>query len=148
MSPLIKPLTIWSSLATSLSLGLAVSETGLAKWLVGWIPLSSGVVILIAFVFSYFATIISNFMSNTAASNILVPIGLAAAAGFEPQVVIPIALGASAAMCMPISTPPNALAYASEKLTIKDFLTGGVVIGIIAPIVSVFWCLFVFKNWL
>lgn len=87
-------------------------------------------------------------MSNTAASNILVPIGLAAAVGFEPQVVVPIALGASAAMCMPISTPPNALAYASEKLTIKDFISGGLVIGIIAPIVSVIWCKVVFNNWL
>lgn len=135
-------------LTGGLSLGLAVSKTGLAEWLMGGIPITSGVVMLIAFVFSYFATIISNFMSNTAASNILVPIGLAAAVGFEPQVVIPIALGASAAMCMPISTPSNALAYASDKLTIKDFLSGGVVIGIIAPIVSVLWCLFVFKNWL
>jgi sodium-dependent dicarboxylate transporter 2/3/5 len=135
-------------LTGGLSLGLAVSKTGLAEWLVGGIPLSSGIVILIAFVFSYIATIISNFMSNTAASNILVPIGLAAAVGFEPQVVIPIALGASAAMCMPISTPPNALAYASEKLAIKDFISGGVVIGVIAPIVSVIWCIIVFNNWL
>jgi len=135
-------------LTGGLSLGLAVSKTGLAEWLVGGIPLSSGVVIIIAFIFSYIATIISNFMSNTAASNILVPIGLAAAVGFEPQVVVPIALGASAAMCMPISTPPNALAYASEKLTIKDFLTGGIVIGLIAPILSVIWCIIVFNNWL
>jgi len=135
-------------LTGGLSLGFAVSETGLAQWLVGGIPMTSGVVIVIAFVFSYFATIISNFMSNTAAANVLVPIGLAAAVGFEPQVVIPIALGASAAMCMPISTPPNALAYASEKLTIKDFISGGLVIGLIAPIVSVVWCIIVFNNWL
>ncbi len=135
-------------LTGGLSLGLAVSSTGLAEWLVGGIPLSSGAIIIVAFIFSYIATIISNFMSNTAASNILVPIGLAAAVGFEPQVVIPIALGASAAMCMPISTPPNALAYASEKLTIRDFLTSGIIIGIIAPIASVIWCVIVFNNWL
>ena len=135
-------------LTGGLSLGLAVSSTGLAEWLVGGIPFSSGAIIIAAFIFSYIATVISNFMSNTAASNILVPIGLAAAAGFEPQVVIPIALGASAAMCMPISTPPNALAYASEKLTIRDFLTGGIIIGIIAPIASVIWCVIVFNNWL
>ena len=87
-------------------------------------------------------------MSNTAAANIIVPIGLAAAVGFEPQVVIPIALGASAAMCMPISTPPNALAYASGQIEIKDFIYGGLIIGILAPLISVLWCLFVFNNWL
>jgi len=135
-------------LTGGLSLGVAVSKTGLAEWMVGELQLSIGMVIVMAFVFSYFATIISNFMSNTAAANIIVPIGLAAAVGFEPQVVIPIALGASAAMCMPISTPPNALAYASGKIDIKDFISGGLIIGILAPLISVLWCLFVFNTWL
>ena len=135
-------------LTGGLSLGVAVSKTGLAEWMVGGLQLSTSMVIFIAFIFSYFATIISNFMSNTAAANIIVPIGLAVAIGFEPQVVIPIALGASAAMCMPISTPPNALAYASGKISIKDFISGGIIIGILAPLISVLWCFFVFNNWL
>jgi sodium-dependent dicarboxylate transporter 2/3/5 len=116
--------------------------------MVGEFQFSTGVIIVVAFMFSYFATIVSNFMSNTAATNILVPIGIAAAVGFEPQVIIPIALGASAAMCMPISTPPNALAYASGKIAMKDFISGGLIIGILAPLISVLWCIFVFNNWL
>ena len=135
-------------LTGGLSLGVAVAKTGLAEWMVGEFQLSTGAIIALAFTFSYFATIISNFMSNTAATNILVPIGLAAAVGFEPQIVVPIALGASAAMCMPISTPPNALAYASGKFAMKDFLSGGIIIGILAPAISVLWCIFVFNNWL
>ena len=135
-------------LTGGLSLGVAVSKTGLAEWMVGEFQFSTGVIIAVAFMFSYFATIVSNFMSNTAAANILVPIGIAAAVGFEPQVVIPIALGASAAMCMPISTPPNALAYASGKIAMKDFISGGLIIGILAPLISVLWCIFVFNNWL
>lgn len=135
-------------LTGGLSLGVAVSKTGLAEWMVGEFQFSTGVIIVVAFMFSYFATIVSNFMSNTAATNILVPIGIAAAVGFEPQVIIPIALGASAAMCMPISTPPNALAYASGKIAMKDFISGGLIIGILAPLISVLWCIFVFNNWL
>lgn len=135
-------------LTGGLSLGVAVSKTGLAEWIVGEFQLSTGMVITIAFMFSYLATVVSNFMSNTAATNILVPVGLAAAVGFEPQVVIPIALGATSAMCLPISTPPNALAYASGKLEMKDFLEGGLITGILAPIISVLWCIFVFNNWL
>jgi solute carrier family 13 (sodium-dependent dicarboxylate transporter), member 2/3/5 len=133
-------------LTGGLSLGVAVSQTGLAEWMVSELSLEQSGMIIMAFAFSYFASIISNFMSNTAATNILVPIGLAAAVGFEPQVIIAIALGASSAMCMPISTPPNALAYSSGKLEITDFLQGGILVGIIAPIISVSWIIWVFDK--
>jgi len=140
------PWDILILLTGGLSLGVAVSKTGLAEWMVNEISLDQKGMIIMAFAFSYFAAIISNFMSNTAATNILVPIGLAAAVGFEPQVVIAIALGASSAMCMPISTPPNALAYSSGNLSIADFLKGGGIIGFFAPIVSVLWIVWIFGK--
>jgi len=133
-------------LTGGLSLGVAVLKTGLAEWLVGGFYFEKSGIILLIFFFAYFASIISNLMSNTAATNILVPIGLTAALGFEPHVVIAIALGASSAMCMPISTPPNALAYSSGKLAMKDFLSGGLVVGILAPIISVSWVIWVMDK--
>ncbi len=133
-------------LTGGLSLGVAVLKTGLAEWLVGGLSLEKGGTIILIFLFAYTATIISNFMSNTAATNILVPIGLTAAIGFEPHIVVAIALGASSAMCMPISTPPNALAYSSEKLDMKDFLTGGILIGLLAPVLSVSWIIWIIDK--
>ena len=79
-------------------------------------------------------------MSNTAAANIIVPIGLAISIGFEVHVVAPLALAASAAMCMPISTPPNAIVFSSGRLKTRDFLEGGLIVGMIAPLIVVFWC--------
>jgi solute carrier family 13 (sodium-dependent dicarboxylate transporter), member 2/3/5 len=124
--------------AGGLSLGVAVAETGLARWLVGFVPGGLGKMGL-ALVLSFLATSLSNFMSNTAAANILVPLGAALGAAVDPAVVVPIALGASAAMCLPISTPPNALAFASGKVAANEFLRPGLLMGVLAPLLATLW---------
>ena len=98
----------------------------------------------LAFIMAYTTTILSNFMSNTAATNILAPLGIAIAVGFEPMVVIPLALGASTAMSLPISTPPNAIAFATGNLKATDFIRSGVLMGILGPLVSVLWIFWLF----
>ncbi len=127
-------------IAGGLSLGLAVTETGLADWLVSSLPLdrlsSAAVILLLA----YATMTISNVMSNTAAANIVVPIAIAMAVDAEAATVIPVAIGASAAMCLPISTPPNAIAYGTGQITSSDMIQAGIWIGILAPLVSVLWC--------
>ncbi len=131
-------------LAGGLSLGVAVRQTGLAEWLVNSLPVANMSPILIAFILAYVASALSNFMSNTAAANILVPIGMAIGMGAETVIVIPIALGASSAMCLPISTPPNAIAYATGQLKTGDFIRGGLLMGLLAPVISVLWCYLLF----
>lgn len=130
--------------AGGLSLGVGVSESGLADWialLIGSLEMPSWA---LASAFAGLGLLLSNFMSNTAASNILIPVGLAA--GFEAgggveaaAYAIPMALVASAAMCLPISTPPNAIAYASGRVRAADFLLPGAVIGLIACPMMVIW---------
>ena len=83
-------------------------------------------------------------MSNTAAANILVPIGMATALGLGEAgapfvVVIGIALSASAAMCLPIATPPNAIAYSSGRIQSRDFLLPGLLMAFLAPLLAVGW---------
>jgi sodium-dependent dicarboxylate transporter 2/3/5 len=95
--------------------------------------------LVIAFVLASVTAALSNFMSNTAAANITVPIGLSLAVGYEAQVVIPIALAASAAMCLPISTPPNAIASSSGHLVSKDFVGPGLILGALAVVLAVGW---------
>jgi len=126
-------------LAGGLSLGIAIQKTGLAVWLLGLLPIGSLGVLALAFLLAYVTTLLSNFMSNTAATNILAPLGMAVAVGFEPIIVIPLALGASAAMSLPISTPPNAIAFATGDLKSTDFLKGGLLMGILGPAVAVLW---------
>ncbi len=126
-------------MAGGLSLGVAIQKSGLATWVLGLLPFESMGLLAIAFVLAYVTTMLSNFMSNTAATNILAPLGIAVAVGFEPIVVIPLALGASAAMCLPISTPPNAIAFATGEMKSTDFVRGGLIMGILGPALAVLW---------
>ncbi|MDF1851033.1 MAG: SLC13 family permease [Verrucomicrobiales bacterium] len=139
-------------LAGGLSLGVGVSESGLAEWLAGRLGELAIPPMAMAMVFGLLTLLLSNFMSNTAAANILIPIGIAAGAasgGSEEAAAfaIPMALSASAAMCLPISTPPNAIAYASGRIQAKDFLLPGAVIGLLAVPLTTLWarCLL---NWM
>lgn len=128
-------------LAGGLALGLTVSRTGLADWLVSLLPVGSLGRLPLVLLLVYVTSLLSNFMSNTAATNILVPLALALDGGAGAAgMVVPIALGASAAMCLPISTPPNALAYATRRLRGADFVPGGLLLGLLAPPLSVGWC--------
>lgn len=127
-------------IAGGLSLGVAVTETGLAAWLVQQLPMSRFGMLGLAVALTYFVVLLSNLMSNTAAANILIPIALTASAGFESLVVISIGLGASAAMSLPISTPPNAIVYGTGELETRDLLYGGGAIGLLAPILICGWC--------
>lgn len=125
-------------LTGGLSLGVAVQETGLAEWFVSRIPTGTMGALAITVVLAYLCAVLSNFMSNTAAANIIIPI--AAAFSETPvAIVLPIALAASTAMCLPVSTPPNAIAYAQGKLDSREFLPGGILIAIIGPLLAVLW---------
>ena len=126
-------------LAGGLALGIGVSETGLADWLVSKLPTDDASPLVLAVIFAMTAMLLSNFMSNTAAANVIIPMGLALAVGSEAFVVVPIAFGASLAMCLPVSTPPNAIAYSTGQLDARDFLVGGVLIGVVGLAISIAW---------
>ncbi|MEM6279384.1 MAG: SLC13 family permease [Verrucomicrobiota bacterium] len=132
-------------LAGGLSLGVGVSESGLASWIAAQLGTLDLAPWAMGMIFGFLTLVLSNFMSNTAASNILIPIGIAAGAASAGSVeaaafAIPMALSASAAMCLPISTPPNAIAYASGKIRSRDFLLPGLVIGVLACPLATLWC--------
>ena len=136
------PWDILLLIAGGLALGNGVRDTGLADWLVGNLPLEGLGVYGTVFLLCYVTVILSNLMSNTAAANILVPIAIAMATGFEAMAVVSLALCASCAMCLPISTPPNAIAFGSGRLSSGDFMAGGLLIGGLAPLVIVGWSAF------
>jgi len=126
-----------------LSLGLAVSKTGLDLWFASLISTDGASILLVMFIFSYFVVIISNFMSNTAATNIMLPIVIAIAMSISKDAsqmaVVGVALSSSFAMCLVVSTPPNAIIYASKKVDTKDFLLLGTIAGILGPVVVIGW---------
>lgn len=126
-----------------LSLGLAVSKTGLDMFIANLISTDGVSMLWIMLIFSYLVVVISNFMSNTAATNIMLPIVIAIATTISStqsgMAVIAVALSASFAMSLAVSTPPNAIVYSSKKIESKDFLILGVITALIGPLLVIGW---------
>lgn len=119
-------------LAGGLSLGVGVQESGLAEWLAAKVPSSLGGLGM-AIAFGLIAVVLSNLMSNTAAAAMLVPLAVSIAPAENAQLVLlAIALSCSLAMALPISTPPNAIVYGSDRLRSRDFLLPGAVMTVAA----------------
>lgn len=87
--------------------------------------------------------IFSNVMSNTAATILLIQIGIAIVVGHEKTLAISNALASSAAILFPVATPPNAIVYSTGFVEQKDFRIGGMLIGLLGPILTVLWVILV-----
>ncbi len=85
-------------------------------------------------VFCITALILSELTSHTASTNLIAPIAIGAAVslGFNPiPVAIGIALSSSLGFMMPVSTPPNAIVYASGYVPITKMIKSGFIIDLI-----------------
>ncbi len=124
-----------------LALGVGMKHTGLATWTVDQLPLDGWSPYLMVLGFAYTTIVMSNLMSNTATANLILPIAIAVLVntGNEVGLAVPIALAASAAMCLPISTPPNAIVYSSGHVKTPDLLISGLLVGIVTPPIVVAW---------
>ena len=135
---------IWM-VAGGFALGLALNGTGLAKVAIQAIPFgewSPIVILIIAGLVCYF---LSNFISNTATAALMIPILTVVCEGMGDKLsviggtstmLIGIAVAASAAMTLPISTPPNAIAYSTGLIDQKDMAKAGIVVGFLTLIIG------------
>ncbi len=126
-------------MAGGLALGNAVTSTGLSDWIVAKLPVEYLGPVGLAFLMTYVTVILANFMSHTAAANILIPLAVTMAAGFEATTAVAVALGASSAMCLPVATPPNAMVFATGRLQTWDLVRVGLVVGMITPAICLAW---------
>ena len=120
-----------------LALGTAMQQTGLSSWIVSQIdPTRFGIIWLVV-IFTSVTLIFTTFMSNSATANLLIP--LMVSLSVSPLILsIVVAVSSSFAMALPISTPPNAIAYGSGEIKVKDMAAVGVLIEIIALLFMVF----------
>ncbi|MDN6280460.1 MAG: DASS family sodium-coupled anion symporter [Psychroflexus sp.] len=139
----------WDTLmlvAGGLALGLAVQQQGLTDYFINFIDLESLNYYALLIVFALVSVSFSNVMSNTATTTIMVPLALsvtAALPGISAEIIpLIIALSASCAILLPVSTPPNAIAYSTGKLEQSDFRFGGILIGFLGPLFVIAWILF------
>jgi len=123
-----------------MALGNLVQVSGLADQLVNLLP-TSGPIVLVGMLIA--AVVMSSLMSNTATANLLLPLAATTAGATNGTLIGIVALGCSVAMALPISTPPNAMAYASGELSSRDVLKIGVPMTLIGAfsiwLSSVLW---------
>ncbi len=135
---------IWM-VAGGFALGYGLNASGLAALAVESIPFGGFSPILILILSGAICYVLSNFISNSATAALLMPILAVVcgamgdkldAIGGTPTVLIGVAIAASSAMVLPISTPPNALAFATNLVQQKQMAKIGLIVGVISMVLG------------
>ena len=147
--------TVLWLVAGGFALGTCLQGTGLAKVLIEAIPFGDMNIIVVFIVAGLVCYFLSNFISNSATAALLIPILIVVATAMEApeaashdafaalggtQAMISfIAICASIAMLLPISTPPNAIASSTGMVSTKDMAKIGFILGVIGFVLGFFW---------
>ncbi|UPQ88227.1 SLC13 family permease [Vibrio sinaloensis] len=125
--------------AGGIAIGIGLDKTGLASALAHAIDYESLSPIAVVLTMSLVCWVMANFMSNTATANLLMPIAAAIGASMESLssvgglqgLLVVVAFSASLGIILPVSTPPNSLAYSTGLIESKDMAKTGIIIGVI-----------------
>ena len=140
--------------AGGFALGTALNQTGLASTLIKTIPFASWNALVVMLVGGFICYFLSNFISNSASANLVVPIlivvgkAMAGNPNFEslggvPAMIIGVAICASLAMCLPVSTPPNALAHSTGMISTKQMAVVGIIMGAVGLVLGYLMLIFI-----
>jgi sodium-dependent dicarboxylate transporter 2/3/5 len=136
--------------AGGMCLGQLMMQTGVATALGALLAqyMPSGNSPALVFIFCLLAVIVSETTSNTASANMVVPVVMAVSThvGADP---IKLGLAATAActfgFMLPVSTPTNAMAYATGYVSQRQMIRYGVVLDVIGITALTLWFGFVVR---
>jgi sodium-dependent dicarboxylate transporter 2/3/5 len=126
-----------------IALAGALEKAGLIEQLGFWFAGFGLNNLLLIFLVTIISLFISEVMSNVAQVIVFAPVvtGLAEAMHIHPlQLGIPMTLAASCASMLPMGTPPNAIAFSSGYIKLKDMTRVGFVMNIISVILITLFC--------
>ena len=126
----------------TLSLAAALEQTGagelIAEKVIGMLGDNPSPYVL-TFVIFMLCCVMTNFMSNTATTALMVPIGISIAQGMgaDPSAVLmACVIGGSCAYATPIGMPANTRVVTAGGYTFKDYAKAGVPMILVATVVS------------
>ena len=129
--------------AGMLPVATAMDKSGagklIANWVVGAMGGTPGPMMVTIVLFALSAGL-TQFMSNTAATALLAPIGIGIAKGLGASphaVMMAIAIAASCAFATPVGTPPNTLVLGPGGYKFNDYVKAGTGLVIVSGIVSI-----------
>lgn len=133
--------------AGGFALGVALGETKLANDLINSIPFAEWDSLALIVGSSLICLFMATFMSHTATAALLMPIMASVAAGMVAGgamdapgaigLLVTIAFASSLGMALPISTPPNAMAYATGHVEQKGMAISGTILCLIGLALSI-----------
>lgn len=131
--------------AGGFAIGTALNKTGLAAALVESIPFGSWSAIVVLIIAGLLGWMLSNFIANSSAANLLVPILAVVGTAMNQQLgafggvttlLVCVAASTSFAMLLPISTPPNAIACSTGLIKTNDMVKVGLIVGLVGIALS------------
>ena len=133
--------------AGGFALGVALGETKLANDLINSIPFAEWDSLALIVGSSLICLFMATFMSHTATAALLMPIMASVAAGMVAGgamdapgaigLLVTIAFASSLGMALPISTPPNAMAYATGHIEQNGMAISGTILCLIGLALSI-----------
>lgn len=113
-------------------------ESGLSQWVGDHLAgLAQFPPLVIVITLCLTVTFLTELTSNTATAELLLPIlaAVAVSIGIHPlMLMVPATISASCAFMMPVATPPNAIIFGTERLTIPQMAKAGVFLNFIGVI--------------
>jgi solute carrier family 13 (sodium-dependent dicarboxylate transporter), member 2/3/5 len=127
----------------------AFGSTGLSEYIGTWLAeaLQGASSVLLIGAVCLLMTFLTEFTSNVATVNTLMPIlaGTAVALEMDPRLLmIPATVTASCAFMLPIATPPNAIVFASGRVSMRQMIAHGFLLnllGVVLVVLATFWLL-------
>lgn len=128
------PWDILFMLGGGLCLGSCLTASGLTAEAAGLIPAESSLALIFGTILLLSAGM-TTVMSNTATANLLLPVAISLPA--SPLLLsIAIAFMCSSSMALPVSTPPNAIAFGSGLFKVGDMAKAGLVVTLMAMVLT------------
>jgi sodium-dependent dicarboxylate transporter 2/3/5 len=125
-----------------LALGAAIEQSGLATWMGARLPLHGSSDFVVIGVVVLLTVVLGTVMSNTATANVVLPLVASLKGVPSGSLLVAVALAASLSMALPVSTPPNAMAFAhgagpdgKGELSSRDLIGMGVTITVAGLVV-------------
>jgi sodium-dependent dicarboxylate transporter 2/3/5 len=130
-----------------LSLASAFTSSGLATWLgESLTPIGDLGIIFLIIAATALVIFLTEITSNLATTATFLPVmgAIALQGKIDPLLLcVPITLAASCAFMLPVATPPNAIVFASGKITIPQMVRAGVMLNIVGlmliTVIAVWW---------
>jgi len=114
-----------------LALGVAMDRSDLTRWVVSQVNLEGLALWSVLLLLAAVAALMTTFISNSATAALLIPIITNLPGIPALPVTLAVAIAASLSMALPISTPPNAIAYGTGEVGTADMARVGVPITVL-----------------